>query len=332
MNALNITHAAVGVIQREDGLVLLGERPVGKPWAGYWEFPGGKVEIDETPIQALVRELQEELGITVKSHYPWLTRTFDYPAKLNAQGQLESPAKTVKLHFFIVTQWDGEPQGLESQTLSWQSPDNLTVSPMLPANAPILSALSLPSIYGITNLNELGETLFFERLKIALDKGLRMIQIREKQLSGTELLAFSKRVLSIATPYHAKVFLNSTDAALGLKLVDNTDVAGIHLTSSALMRLQTKPVGKLCGASCHNRQELAHAEMLGLDYVMLSPVKATRTHPDAQALGWSKFRELIAGYSLPVYALGGMEKYYLHQANSNGAHGIAMLRSIWLSD
>ena len=60
---LNITHAAVGVIRREDGLVLLGERPVGKPWAGYWEFPGGKVEVDETPIQALVRELQEELGI-----------------------------------------------------------------------------------------------------------------------------------------------------------------------------------------------------------------------------------------------------------------------------
>lgn len=332
MSTLNITHAAVGIIQREDGLVLLGERPVGKPWAGYWEFPGGKVEIDETPIQALVRELQEELGITVKSHYPWLTRTFDYPAKLNVQGQLESPAKTVKLHFFIVTEWDGEPRGLEQQALSWQAPNSLNVSPMLPANAPIFSALSLPSVYAITNLNELGGKLFFEKLKIALDRGLRMIQVREKQLSEVDFLAFAKQVISIATPYNAKVLFNLTETALGLNLAKNTGAAGVHLASSALMQLQTKPVGMLCGASCHNHQELSHAEMLGLDYVMLSPVHATRTHPDAEALGWSKFNELIAGYSLPVYALGGMEKLDLHQAKSNGAHGVAMLRSVWLSD
>lgn len=97
-----ITHAAVGVIQREDGWVLLAERPVGKPWAGYWEFPGGKVEEGETPQQALKRELQEELGIAVASLYPWLTRSFDYEAKYDATGQLDSPAKTVKLHFLLL--------------------------------------------------------------------------------------------------------------------------------------------------------------------------------------------------------------------------------------
>lgn len=332
MNALNITHAAVGVIQREDGLVLLGERPVGKPWAGYWEFPGGKVEMDETPIQALVRELHEELGITVKSHYPWLTRTFDYPAKLNVQGQLESPAKTVKLHFFIVTQWNGEPQGLENQTLSWQVPNSLNVSPLLPANAPILSALSLPSIYAITNFSELGEKIFFERLKVALDNGLQMIQIREKQLSEADLHVFSKKVISIAKPYNAKVFLNSAELSSALNLVADVGATGAHFSSSALMKIQCKPAGIICGASCHGHEELAHAEMLGLDYVMLSPVQATSTHPDAEALGWHKFSELIAGYSLPVYALGGMKKSDLHQAKSNGAHGVAMLRSIWLSD
>jgi len=332
MDALNITHAAVGVIQREDGLVLLGERPVGKPWAGYWEFPGGKVEVDETPSQALLRELQEELGITVKSYYPWITRTFDYPAKLNSKGQLESPAKTVKLHFFIVTEWNGEPHGLENQTLSWQSPNNLTVSPMLPANAPIFAALTLPNIYAITNLNELGASLFFERLKIALENGLRMIQVREKQLSGADLLAFTQQVVSIANPYGAKVFLNSAEVASASNLIANAGATGAHFTSSALMQLQTKPAGMLCGASCHSREELVHAQALGLDYVMLSPVLATRTHPDAETLGWDKFSELIAGYSLPVYALGGMEKSDLHQAKLQGAHGVAMLRSIWLSD
>jgi 8-oxo-dGTP diphosphatase len=112
---IKVTHAAVGVIQRDDGFVLLGERPIGKPWAGYWEFPGGKIEENETPECALNRELQEELGISVISSYRWLTRSFDYAAKYDATGKLESIAKTVKLHFFIVTEWQGEPFGLENQ-------------------------------------------------------------------------------------------------------------------------------------------------------------------------------------------------------------------------
>ena len=118
MSAAHITHAAVGVIQRDDGQVLLAERPLGKAWAGYWEFPGGKIEDNETPVQGLRRELQEELGITATSSYPWLTRTFDYPEKYDAKGKLETPAKTVKLHFFVVTTWLGAPMGLESQALA----------------------------------------------------------------------------------------------------------------------------------------------------------------------------------------------------------------------
>lgn len=328
MSTLPITHAAVGVIQRDDGMVLLGERPVGKPWAGYWEFPGGKVERNETPIQALMRELQEELGIKVKSYFPWLTRSFDYPEKFDAQGKLESPAKTVKLHFFIVTQWDGEPRGLENQTLSWQSPHRLNVAPMLPANAPILSALCFPSIYAITNLVELGEALFFQRLVTALDNGLRMIQIREKQLSALDLKFFTKRVVSMAQPFGAQVLLSSESALEGSVVLD-AGAIGMHLTSTALMQTQQKPSGMLCGASCHNRQDLAHAEKLGLDYVLLSPVLKTQSHADATPLGWDAFSDLIEGYGLPVYALGGMQMADLPLARQHGAHGLAMLRDIW---
>jgi 8-oxo-dGTP diphosphatase len=132
-----ITEAAVGVIKAPDGSVLLGQRPAGKPWSGYWEFPGGKIEAGEAPAHALARELQEELGITPTQYYPWITRTYDYEAKYNSQGQLESPAKTVKLHFFIITEWAGEPAGLEQQALSWQNPERVSVGPMLPAKAPI---------------------------------------------------------------------------------------------------------------------------------------------------------------------------------------------------
>ncbi|OIQ99365.1 CTP pyrophosphohydrolase [mine drainage metagenome] len=324
MSNTNITHAAVGVIQRDNGLVLLAERPVDKPWSGYWEFPGGKIEVNETPEHALKRELKEELGIDVTAFYPWLTRSYDYEAKYDAEGKLESPAKTVKLHFFIVVEWHGEPFGLEKQTISWQNPEKVMVAPMLPANAPILSALSLSSIYAITNLSELGEALFFERLKIALDNGLMMIQVREKQLSPEELFLFIERVVEVASPYEAKVFVNS-DLNVALTL----DMVGVHLSSRALMQLKVKPEGKLYGASCHNRQELAHAESLGLDYVVLSPVQKTLSHTDAQPLGWDVFSELIADYSLPVYALGGLQANDLSIAREHGAHGIAMQRSAW---
>ncbi|MDP3088398.1 MAG: Nudix family hydrolase [Methylotenera sp.] len=325
----NITEAAVGVIQRNDGMVLLAERPLGKAWAGYWEFPGGKVEEGEIADFALKRELQEELGIIVKSFYPWLTRSFDYPAKYDALGNLEAPEKTVKLHFFIVSAWIGEPSGLENQVISWQWPDQLTVSPMLPANTPILRALNLPSVYAVTNLGELGEAIFFKRLNKALDEGLMMIQVREKQLTPADLRLFMVRVMNMAAPYQAKVMVNSTSHYSDLNLVHDLNVPGIHFTSQDLMRLQVKPDHMWCGASCHNGQELAKAESLGLDYVTLSPVKTTLSHTDAVPLGWERFSDLIRGYSLPVYALGGMQMADLNTARLHGAHGVAMLRDFW---
>jgi len=320
----NITEAAVGVIQASDGSVLLGQRPAGKPWSGYWEFPGGKIEAGESAAHALVRELQEELGITPTQYYPWITRTYDYEAKYNAEGGLESPAKTVKLHFFIITEWTGEPAGLEQQALSWQNPERVTVGPMLPANAPILSALCLPAVYAITNLHELGEEMFFTRLRSALARGLKMIQIREKQLSSEQLMQFSRRVLTEATPHSAKVFINS-DLALAQQL----GTAGVHFSSAQLMALQSKPQGLRCGASCHNQSELLKAAELGMDYVMLSPVQPTMSHPQADALGWERFAQLITGYPLPVFALGGMQLKDLHHARTKGAHGIALQRAIW---
>lgn len=319
-----ITEAAVGVIQRENGLVLLAERPAGKPWSGYWEFPGGKIEPNETAEQALKRELQEELGITATSIYPWITRTFDYEAKYTTEGFLATPAKTVKLHFFIVTKWLGEPFGLEKQTISWQNPEKVSVSPMLPANEPIFTALSLSPIYAISNLKELGEELFFERLKVALVNGLMMIRVREQHLSAENLRMFIERVIEVTEPYEAKVLISSA-----LDLPPELKVAGIHFNSQDLMQLKTKPEGLLCGASCHHVKELDHAKNLGLDYVLLSPVKATRSHQDANTLGWNNFADLVRNYPLPVYALGGMHIDDLHDARLHGAHGVAMQRSIW---
>ncbi|MGB4813197.1 MAG: Nudix family hydrolase [Methylophilaceae bacterium] len=310
--ANNVTHAAVGVIQREDGMVLLAERPAGKAWAGWWEFPGGKIEAGETAECALKRELNEELGIKVTQLYPWLTRTFDYPEK------------AVKLHFFRVHAWQGEPQSCEGQQLSWQHPTNLQVAPMLPANKPIINALCLPSVYAITNLTELGETAFFMQLKKALGNGLKLVQIREKPLSTTALKAFAQQIINLAHAYGARVLVNGD-----VNLAQALGADGVHLTSAQLLALESKPESMLCAASCHVAAELQKAAQLGLDFVVLSPVNSTQSHANATPLGWQNFQRLIHDYPLPVYALGGMQMQDLTTAWQHNAHGIAMQRGLW---
>lgn len=304
--------AAVAVLVRPDGQVLLGQRPEGKPWAGWWEFPGGKIEEGESALHALQRELDEELGTQGTEVYPWLMRSFDYPEK------------TVRLHFFMVRGWIVEPHGREGQLLSWQNPASLSVGPMLPANEPILGALMLPPVYAITNLAETGEERFFTQLEGVLKQGLKLIQIREKQLARDALYRFAEKVVKLAQPYQARVLLNGN-----VGLARELGAHGVHLTSTQLMALQAKPEGLLCAASCHNEAELEQAQKLNLDFVVLGPVLPTQSHPGMETLGWERFSELAKNASLPVYALGGLQPQDLKRAWQAGAHGIAMQRGMW---
>src|SRR5688572_7725528 len=139
-----IIEVAAAVLQRPDGSFLLAQRPAGRVYAGYWEFPGGKVEPGEPVRSALDRELREELGIDVEIAYPWVTRVYTYP-----HG-------TVRLHFHRVVQWRGEPHPHEGQALAWQRNGFADVAPMLPANAPVLKALGLPLICAVTHAWETG--------------------------------------------------------------------------------------------------------------------------------------------------------------------------------
>ena len=121
----SLVQVAVGVLVRDDDSFLLTSRPEGKAYAGYWEFPGGKLEAGETVVQALRRELQEEIGITIQDCTLWKTERIDYPHAL------------VQLNFCKVTQWTGELQMLESQSFAWQQLP-VVVTPVLPGTVPVL--------------------------------------------------------------------------------------------------------------------------------------------------------------------------------------------------
>ncbi|MFW5431974.1 MAG: Nudix family hydrolase [Methylophilaceae bacterium] len=313
-----VIQVAVAIITKPNGEYLLASRPDGKGWAGWWEFPGGKIEKNETPEDALTRELQEELGIMPALVQPWVKRRYDYPATHDAK------AKTVLLHFYFVLEWQGEPKPLEGQVLAWQHPQQLNVSPVLPANAPVMHALSLPGVYAISHAAEMGEAAFLAALQRQLQQGLKLIQIREKQMDRVTLIAFIGKVRLLAKQYKARVLVNS-DVVLAMEL----GLDGVHLPSKDLLQLKETPNDLLVAASCHNATELAHAQMLGLDFVTLSPVAATLSHSGTTSLGWQVFATLVENATIPVYALGGMRANDLPQALSSGARGIAMQRAVW---
>ena len=296
---------AAAVIERADGSFLLSQRPAGKVYAGYWEFPGGKAEPGEPPAQALRREIREELGIQVVKAYPWITRVHFYEHA------------TVMLHFFRVVEWRGEPESRESQVFVWQRTDRPVVQPMLPANGPVLASLALPLEYAITDAQGLGMAVQLERLEARLKNGLRLIQVRDK--GNWERAQLIYVVRSMARQYGARVVVNGGPAA-----------DGTHFSAEQLMRLRLRPKeGGLMAASCHTLQELGHAMAIGLDFAVLGPVKASATHPGATLLGWDGFRRIAAGASIPVYAIGGLEPHDMDQARAAGAHGLAMIRGAW---
>ncbi len=307
-----IVDVAAAVLLQPTGEFLFARRPEGKAYAGYWEFPGGKVEPGERVEQALVREIREELGVEITQAYPWVTHVFAYPHA------------TVRLHFYRVTGWRGEPHPHEGQIFSWQRPEAPTVVPILPANGPILRALCLSPVMGISNVAELGIGDFLVRLEAALEGGLRLIQLREKRLSEAQFALVARQAIDLAHRFGARILING-EAELAVRL----GADGAHFTAARLMELTTRPQLAWCGASCHSRGEMDHAARLGLDYVVLGPVLPTLSHPGASTLGWEGFAAWARNYPLPIYAIGGLHADALPTAWGHGAHGIAMLRGAW---
>lgn len=304
---------AVGVLVRRDGSFLLGSRPEGKPYAGYWEFPGGKLEPGESVNAALARELHEELGIRIGASHPWVTREFDYPHA------------RVRLHFERVFDWEGEPHARENQAFGFFTVDRLPAGPLLPATIPVLRWLALPDLCGVSNAAALGVPAFLQRLERRLDEGLRFVLVREPALDERTVGSLVDAVLQRArTRSDVQVVVSSRHPRALWQAAD-----GVHLTARDLATLTERPPVRWVGASCHASEELALAATRGCDYAVLGPVLPTASHPGEPTLGWEGFAERVRATAVPCYAIGGMTRELLATAVARGAHGVAMLSAAW---
>lgn|SRR5690554_4130353 len=312
---------AVGVLLRPDGKVLLGQRPFEKAWPGWWELPGGKIEPGESVEQALVRELQEELGITATQFTRWVTYVHEYPKTI------------VRLAFCKVTAWEGEPRGMENQALAWTHPQQpLEVGPVLPATEPPLRWLTFPERYLVSDIGSSeGLPPWLERLDAALNKGVGFVQFREPQWQALahqdegarqQLEAAFQSVLERCHQAGARCLVNAVHPESWWTQAD-----GVHLRGAdVLLRRAIPPQPALVAASVHNEEERQAARELKVDFMVMGHVLPTPSHPDRPAMGWERFRQLAEGAGCPVYAIGGQSEQTLREAQQHGAHGIAVMR------
>ncbi len=305
---------AAGVLRNAEGEVFVARRHDKADQGGLWEFPGGKLEPGETARQALSRELEEELGIRVRDARPLVRIPHSYPHR------------QVVLDVFEVTAFDGEPHGREGQPVRWVAQDRLNTLAFPAANRAIVAAARLPGRLLVTPEPGHDHGRFLDALdrSIAADPG--MVQLRAHGLSPQEYRALAVDAVAIARRHGVPILVNASPETCGA-----TGASGVHLTSTVLGKLKKRPLGAdfWVSASCHSPAELDHAARVGVDFVVLGPVRATASHPQAVPLGLDRFRDWVRDVPLPVYALGGMAPADWCEVRELGGQGVAGIGAFW---
>jgi len=304
---------AAAAIINEKGQVLIARRPAGVDQSGLWELPGGKLAPYETGFQALKREIGEEIGIEVIKARPLIRVRHNYSNK------------TVLLDVWKVLEFSGEPWGREGQPIRWVAVDDLVNYTFPAANKAIIKAVQLPEEYLITGEFKDSQDAL-ARLNRALEQGIKLIQLRAHQLDVEAYRSLAQAFLGPCQKAGAKLMLNADP-----ELLKQVDADGIHLTAARLATLNQRPVpvDKWLSASCHDAVSITQAETIHADFITLSPVLPTSSHPDASPLGWHNFHNLTDNAKLPVYALGGMDKQQLYRIFGLGGQGLAGITQYW---
>ncbi len=325
-STLPTVKVAVGLLLRnfpERPQILMAERTGNQHYAGFWEFPGGKLEAGEHADTALSRELTEELAIHPTLFYRW-----------GGVRQFVYPHAHVHLFFYRITEWEGTPEGAEGQTIEWFDLYSLPEETILPANRPLLRFLRAPITHLITDVARYGEKNLLKQLKIWLDQPTPFsIQIRDKTLSENERKQWGHRVLSLVKNDRndCPVLWNGSPA-----IASSLGFDGVHCpqniwTAPDFVWPEHLPLSFWKSAACHTSEHISRIEQLHFDSATYSPVKMTTTHPHTPALGWNQFETDIQQSIIPIYALGGLHPGDITTAFRHGAHGIALCSSAWES-
>ena len=315
-------HVVAAVIERGND-ILIARRPDHVHQGGKWEFPGGKLEAGESAFAGLVREIHEELGIAVTEADSLIRIAHDYPDK------------QVLLDVWRVHAFDGEPVGCEGQQIRWVARDTLQEYEFPAANVPIVTAVQLPPVYVISpdldsrDLDSLQR--YMAELEATLKSGARLLQIRIFNVAQDDWQALLEQLQQLRTRYEVSFLLNSATArdVLGDSPLPQV-FAGLHLNSADLLALTQRPGDcRWLAASCHSPQDIAQAERVGVDFVTLSPLLPTSSHPDATPLGWETFARWVEQACVPVYGLGGLRESDLARLRACGAQGAAGISGFW---
>ena len=292
-------HVAIGILLHRNK-VLVGWREAGQHQGNKHEFPGGKVEQGETPEQACRREIYEEVGIGLKD---W--QVFDFI-------QHEYDDVIVNLHIFHTCVPDELLNEIQ-QPWTWYSRDQLLDLNFPKANKAMLQRLAWAR-------------------SIKISANLEMLD----SLQGTQLLYWRapagqdnvKSLAALPVEQLRRIIIN---IELWQQLGSlQQHIGAIHLKQQQLMQLKKGALlaGRRCIAACHDLVSALHAQAIGCDAIMLSPVLATATHTDASPLGWEQFEWIAGQMHIPVFALGGMTHEMLPDAVHHHAYGIAGIRYI----
>ncbi len=313
-----VTEVAVGVLLRPDDAVLLADRPAGKPYAGYWEFPGGKIEPGESIEHALQRELHEELGIDIASSTPWVTFEFDYPHAY------------VRLHFRRIDDWCGAPRGSEGQRLAFFRLHDPMPQPLLPAAVPALRWLSLPALIAEMTLDGASADQQLAQLERAFAQGVRMVLLRASAGLEVDMIdALARQAQIRADAVGAQLAVCSALASA----IGRADAAGrgvsVLFDEADSSVPEARSAAGWMGLRATSRASIQRAASLGLDYALVGPVLPDLAMSDQDAIGWHGLTALAQLAPLPIYARGGLDVSDLKRAQLAGAHGLVLPLSIW---
>ncbi|MCB1589793.1 MAG: thiamine phosphate synthase [Xanthomonadales bacterium] len=296
-----------GALQDERGRVLLGQRCADDlRHPNQWEFPGGKLEAGESPQMAIAREFSEELDLSSRAA-DWHTVR---------RGMAIDPVRGLQLQL-LTARFRALPHKRVHQALSWVWPDAAAALTLGHLDRQLLRWLAAPRWLRIVDSNCPGQLRTVGPFSRQCWRLLRWPELE----SGSYADALERELST--RPTAGPVMVHNR-----LDLCTRPGVAGVHLSARVAQQYRERPVswGSWLSVACHDNAEIAHATQIEADFILLSPVRRTPSHPDRLPLGWPAFGRLAQLAHCPTLALGGIFPVDLEYVRRMGGQGVAGIR------